>query len=90
MSEMKKLSGEEIFANMTNHNIKLLEDGTDDTDFSPRTVRVCTVYTREDVALLVFQVGKVQSQLSGIQTTLYIIAIMGLVALIRLWLFLGV
>jgi hypothetical protein len=76
---------EEQFAAITHSDVARIEDGIDDTDFHPRTVRVCAVYTREDVALLVFQLGKVRDVLNQIKKLLFWIVFCAVIVIVLHW-----
>ena len=76
-----------LFAVSTHRETELLEDGTDDSDFKPRTVRVSAVYTRQDVALLVFQVSRIHTVLERIRALLGLILLFALVAYLFPYLF---
>jgi hypothetical protein len=73
------------FAEFTNQNAGHLESGFDQTDFQARTVRVCSVYTRQDVALLVYHALGARVTLEQIKKLLITIIVLGVIALVHWW-----
>ena len=79
-------SAQEKFANLVHMRVAQLESGVDKTDFQERTARVCTVYTREDVALLSFQLDNACGILSQIRYLLSVIVIILSISIfVSLW-----